>query len=260
MLLEILVVIAGPAIFIFGICQAPKGVWQMRKQQTKNDKIRLLVKDAQTDEIKKISAQLLNGKQDDGTYLLTKIPAAINYAIGRHDWYEEQRANIFKNTLTVGGIVLAALGLYSGLQTTPSDLAKLIILGVGLTILAAVVYIVHLYNVELDGDRPYRLISDIRFWYFRYTLHGLASRIGQKPDFEKIARNELDDRTKYFDAIMEISTLPNLIREDIEQLFILHVLQRYKHESVQKMRWAFSWLIICFLAESILYYALVNFL
>jgi hypothetical protein len=250
--------LAGPVLFSMGLLFLPNGIWRMGQRLAKNDAIQKLVKDTQADEISKISSQLLAGKKDDGSYLAAKIPAAINYAIGRHDWYEEQRSNIFKNTLTVGGMVLAAMGLYSGLETSPSDLAKLIILSAGLTILIGVGIIVHLYNVELDADRPYRLVSDVRHWFFRYALPGKASRTGSGLNLDNLASRELVERTKYVDALIENSSLANSLREDLEQLFILHVLQRYKHESLQKMRWTFSWLMLCLFVEAVWYYGLVQ--
>ena len=107
------------------------------------------------------------------------------------------------------------------------------------------------YNAELDGDRPYRLVSDIRFWYFRYNIPTHSESVSGGSVLNS-AGSVLRERANFIDRISKNFTLKNSIREDLEQIFILQVLQRYKSESLTRMRWSLVYLICCFTIQVLL--------
>jgi hypothetical protein len=117
-----------------------------------------------------------------------------------------------------------------------------VIISTAAVLIIALFRIVSLYDAELDQDRPYRMVSDVRYWFFRYSLPDRGRRAGEA-DAATLATEVVKEREKYFDRVLANSSLPISIREDLEQLFILHVLQRYKQQSLQAMRWVLSSLV-----------------
>jgi len=232
-----------PILFIGGLIFAPSGIWKMGRRLSDNDNIKTSVERTQKEELSIIEQNITNNVTDDGSYQLSKIGSAIDYAIGRHDWYENQRSVIFRYLLTVSGLVFTGIGIYAKVYNTLTHFEIFAILSIGITVVIAVFVALHFYNSELDQDRPYRLVSDICHWYFRYPLPKRAAHVGERLDIENIANEVLAERDSYMKRVMKFTSLSKSIREDLEQLFILHVLQRYKHESLSKMRWLFSYFI-----------------
>lgn len=244
--LDFVATLSVPILFAFALILAPTGIWKMGSRLKKSDQIKNDVDDFQENELSKITEIFLSGfdkeelKKSEPSYQLQKIQAAINYTIVRHDWYESQRSGLITKLLTLVGLGFTVLSLYVGQHKTGlNSEAILIILSTGLTLMIALLFGIHLYNSELDQDRPYRLVSDIRHWYFRYSLPDKAKRYEERMDYHKMAKNVLAERENYLDRILEISELKKSVREDFEQLFILHVLNRYKSESLNKIRWLF---------------------
>lgn len=236
-----------PILFCVALIFAPSGVWKMGSRLKRDDRIRNQMKEFQENELRKINDDFLTNfdktelNKATITYQLQKIHASINYAIARHDWYEAQRSGLITKLLTLIGLSFTVLGLYIGQQQSSlGGTAFLIISSTGFTLMISLLYGIHLYNSELDQDRPYRLVSDVRFWYFRYNFPDKINRYGERIDYLSIAKEVLDEREDYLDRILDLSELNNSVREDLEQLFILHVLNRYKSESLNKIRWLFS--------------------
>ncbi len=237
---------AIPVLFVLALLLAPNGVWKMGAKLKSNDTIRQSMEAAQQVETAKIVDKLVNGiesaerEKTFASYQFQKVQSAISYTINRHDWYETQRSGLITKHLTLSGLVFTAIGLYVGQQkaSLPAD-AKIIIISLGLLILISLLYVIHLYNSELDQDRPYRLVSDIRFWYYRYSLPDKVKSYRERLDFPNLAKDVLKERKRFFDRAIDESSLETTLREDFEQLFILHVLVKHKSESLQKIRWVF---------------------
>jgi hypothetical protein len=169
---------------------------------------------------------------EQADYVRQKIFAAIDYAIKRHDWLEEQRTRILGLSVTAATIIVAAIAIF--VKTGPIDIMQGLSLGALLAIaVLSLCRMVLLYNAELDAHRPYRIISDIRFWYFKYLIPSPPAR---HDDPIELAKSMLQDRQKYVKSLRENLELSKSIREDVEQIFILQVLQRYKSESLTRMR------------------------
>lgn len=185
-----------------------------------------------------------------------KIFSAIDYAIKRHDWYEDQRSRMLQVTLALTTAVLATVALIARSDTSLAYSQKLVLFFLGVLTLVSVIRQVLLYNAEFDADRPYRLISDIRFWYWRNNLPNLAL-VADASKEKELAKEVAGERQRFIDRASENVSWKASVREDLEQLFILHCLQRYRAESLGKMRWALTYFTIT-VAAHLLFFILVT--
>ena len=199
-----------------------------------------------------LKAGLKTTSDEPGTdFLTTKVLASIDYAIKRHDWYEDQRFRIFQVAVAMTTTLLSILAVVSSAGATLSPSWLLILRGLGLSAAICLVTMIYLYNSDLDADRPHRYISDVRFWYFRYNLpsHG-AVGVPLAPD--AAASHVAAERDRFMERVADgFAWLPSL-REDLEQLFILHTLQRAKSESLVQMRWVLSYFLIAAVLHGLL--------
>jgi uncharacterized membrane protein len=223
---------------------APKGFWSFGEKAGRDDRILKAAEEARNIEIEQILKTKLFKPSNFPAYQSNKLNTAIQYAISRHDWYEEQRTKIVNNTLSTATVVGAAIAAFGHDFSKLSLSQKSTVLNIALTTAIAIFVVVLKYQSQLDRDRPYRLVSDIRYWFFRYSLPGPATEIEGRIDYFHIATEQLNERKKYFDRLLENFELEKSIREDMEQLYILHVLQRYKSDSLQEMRWIYTYFVL----------------
>ena len=170
--------------------------------------------------------------------LSSRLKEMILYAVGRHDWYDEQRLRF----LTVGLALLAAFAALATILTSLSDnlLVLTSVLG-GVGILCGFftgIALLYLYNSGIGRKHPYRYIADIRSWYFIYGLRGkLPTAIsGRDPIARKQKQQILDAYKNYIKRWYDWANEPNcFFKEDLQQVFILHVLQRYKYQNMKRM-------------------------
>jgi hypothetical protein len=180
-----------------------------------------------------------------------KLSHAIDYAIGRHDWYEDQRSRMFQTILAVLTFTLAAAGV--SLKESTSTWVSYSAIGFFIISIIALVRGAFLYNKELDADRPYRRISNIRTWYFRYNLPKHSSDLEKGSDVLANAQAVADERKRFAARIVDNFDAVKSTREDMEQLFILHVLQRYKSESLARLRWLVVYTMAALFIQFFLY-------
>jgi hypothetical protein len=237
---------------IIALSLGPNGYWKVGEKRQKDPKILELAETRRKAEIELLKGQSAfdAGTQEKETagYLTKKVFAALDYAIKRHDWFEDQRSRIFQVSLTILSIVLGVLAIgakASDSLTAPYPFILLVFAG-GTTIL--LIRMLWLYSSELNADRPYRLVSDVAFWYFRYNLPGESHGRSFHADAQAAASAVLKEREIFFRRIVANFPIIESMREDIEQLFILHVLQRYKSESLKQLQWVLN----CFLIFSAL--------
>jgi hypothetical protein len=193
-------------------------------------------------------------KESSSAHFLKKLSSAIDYAIKRHDWYEEQRAKMFQASVAILTIVLTALTIMSRVGSLSAQPTAWLVAGLSAGCLLSMLRVAYLYNVELDADRPYRLISDIRFWYFRYNLPGQVAG-GEVVDNKQavaLAQSVADQRKQFVERALSNAELVSSVREDLEQLFILQVLQHHKSESLKKLRHVLSFLLTFATVEAVL--------
>lgn len=249
--------VAIPLAYFAALLFLPRGYWATLQKLKEDDDARKRIETAaaaRQDAEKTVFRDFLSAHPklaDDPTWLREKVYRAIDYAIRRHDWYEDQRARMFQVLLAVLTISVSFVGLV--LTNTKSSLLDswglLAILSVVFVALARAIF---LYNHALDADRPYRLVSDIRFWFFRYNLPEHSEQLTRKPDVVRIATRVLDERDRFLTRIKDNLDPANSLREDFEQIFILHVLQRYKHESLQRLSWLLAYSLVALLVLVVL--------
>jgi hypothetical protein len=194
--------------------------------------------------------------EDTFAYLREKLFRAIDYAIRRHDWYEEQRARVFQQVMTsalwilTASVTIVGIGIRADAGTVGKRFASLeLLLGLSVLVIIALVSLLRavvLYNSELDANRPYRLISDIRFWFFRYNMPAHLAAASTKDDIHAQGEAVISERERFFSRIKANLNLEPSLREDFEQLFILQVLQRYKSDSLRYLRYLLSYLSVFF--------------
>jgi len=226
----------------------PKGMWPTRSKLLRDPESNAAI-DKLKSEIKDSELRVLNSRvakpaaePDQFSRIQDKLFRAIDYAIRRHDWYEDQRFRIFQTVVGVATLALTFSGFFlKDLQ--PKVHYYLPFAGLFLLIFIALVAALFQYNKELDADRPYRLISDIRFWFFRYNL-AQHSSVFSGPNIKARANAVAEMRRRFFDRIGEVLESYAGMREDFEQLFILQVLQLYKNESLKRLRWLLGYTLI----------------
>jgi hypothetical protein len=221
----------------------------------KSNKINELVEKSQISEISLLDPLInsLNGIScgDRLKYIGDRISKGIDYAIRRHDWYEDQRSRIFQGIVAISSAMFVVCGW---IAKTSSDLHSQHLIGFLSIALIALVRAIYYYNQELDASRPYRMVSDIRLWYFKYNVLEKSLEKPNSPSHDELAANVLDQRLNFFKRLAGNLDVPQSMREDLEQIFILQLLQKYKSESLTKMRWTLSYLIVAFGAQVAIWY------
>lgn len=179
----------------------------------------------------------------------------INYAIGRFDYYSEQKNKFLNIGLSFIGVSATFLGiLLSNSSSIPCflktcgyiDSVVLFITGVAMLLF---------YNSYMTPNYPYRKIMDIHSWYFKYKF---SDKLDYELSNKKIkADRQIFEVTKnYMSSVYNWTnksrTKNYFIKEDIEQVAILQLLQKYSRDCVNKMKWAMNWGIAVFTAVPIL--------
>ena len=255
-LLEAALVIA----FVMALAKRPRGRWEFAtRRQTEAstlsaDRLKGRLKELrvaqQASELAKVESALsallatAPTARDAFDYFTRKLFVAIDYAIKRHDWYEEQRSRLFQTSLTLmtGILTIVALVVRSG--GSPDIQARVCLWILGTITIVAALRTVLLYDKELDRDQPHRLISDIRFWYSRYNVPLASATSARSDQDEGAAEHVATERTRFVDRLLGNAALPDSVREDMEQLFVLHTLARSKSDSLSAMRWTLSYFVI----------------
>jgi hypothetical protein len=241
------------ATFIACLFCLPKGFWRTHSKVSKDPALKAALNEIMNklkdEEFAALRARLKPAQSSDrfGDFS-DKVFRAIEYAKSRHDWYEDQRSRIFQIILGMSALAFTIAGFF--LKNLP-HFAPLFwsIGGLFLIILIALIAAVFHYNKELDSDRPYRSISDIIFWFFRYNLPMHSSAGQESQDILSRAQAVAEERRRFFQRTAESFDPHAAIRENLEQLFILQLLQRYKHESLRALRWLLSYSLLALLFQ-----------
>jgi hypothetical protein len=201
-----------------------------------------------------------NASFHDADKIRDRLYRMIQYSIGRQDWYDNQQHRM----LNIGiAFVAASFALGTFILAISSDVSLLTAILGGLTALCTLgtgASLIFYYNRGLARDHPYRKIVDIRSWYFIYNFpSGLKDEIGQGYEEAKKHVEETIDAYKVFlERWLEYCPDPNkFIEEDLEQVFILQILQRYRYQAVKtmsRMLYYGIWAIVVFGIASIISY------
>lgn len=174
----------------------------------------------------------------DAPELSERLYKMINYAAGRVDYYENARQRYLTIGLAffAGGIAFGTLlsRVQEYVPRLPLALAVISMLFVVLTGLILVLF----YNATTEPEYTYRLIADIRSWYFRY--HFPENRrlvVSRRKERARTQAQEMTGALDYFlNRWLEFADeKKRFVAEDLEQVFILFLVQRYKSQIVTRM-------------------------
>ena len=162
----------------------------------------------------------------------------ILYTIGRHDWYDVHQHRLLNigiafiaASLALSTFMLAIVSKISLVTQILGSVTVFCIFGTGLIL---VIY----YNRRLARDHPYRKIVDIRSWYFIYNFpSGLKDALSKEFDeAKKQIKETIDAYEVFLRRWLEFSSdQDKFIEEDLEQVFILQLLQSYRYQAVKFM-------------------------
>jgi len=162
----------------------------------------------------------------------------IDYAIKRHDWYEDQR----NKTLA---LAIALLGLssflVSGLLSSgASDLLYFRIYG-GLTIGSIILTsltVIFEYAKGAQEKYTHRSLADIRSWFFAYAINDSVIR-SSVYDCNKNKENERRLINAWETFVQEWGNRQgnqqSIAIEDLQQVFILYLFQGIRRNSLRRM-------------------------
>lgn len=170
--------------------------------------------------------------------LQDRLYRLIDYAIHRYDWYDE----LCHRFLNIGiGLATATAGVAAVLVqfAIPASLLAIIFLWSSLASLFFTgLALIWIYNRGLARNYPYRKIADITSWYFIYNFpQRMKIRLSRRT---KVAFVQVQLIADALEAFLErwketVSDDRGFIKEDLEQVFILQLLQRYKNQHVRSM-------------------------
>lgn len=197
--------------------------------------------------LKEDIVQLEQMEESEKLKLSDRLYRMIEYSIGRHDWYDEQRNKLLQLGIAILGaaavISTAVLSFGEKLSLFSEILLGLFVLGLFATGLLLIIN----YSSTIGQNHPYRELVDIRSWYFKYSFpSGLKESISSKEEIAKIEINEVVDAFKnYLTRWIEYATKKNeFLKEDLEQVFILQLLQRYRFQQLKRMSNILKWGLI----------------
>jgi len=190
----------------------------------------------------------LSGKETKD--LQKRLYKMINYVIDRHDWYSDQR-NLF---MQIGIGLLAASStvavVFAQFAKSFNSITLFITWAAILSIFSTGMVLLYLFNRGVERNHPYRKIVEIKSWYFKYNFpSGLKDYLSSNKCFAKNQIKEIvNGKIDFLEKWLKLAKTPNgLIKEDLEQVFILQILLRYRSQQLKTMsRSLFIGLILAF--------------
>lgn len=201
-------------------------------------------------EIKSKAVDAARFNKDELKSLQDRLYRMITYTVGRHDWYATERDRF----LQIGiGLLAASAGIgavFAQLAEHLTLITNVLVLSTIVSLFATGIGLLYIYNQGVERDHPYRKVADIKSWYFKYNLpSGLEDEISDDPKLARIQVGEIVDNIDNF--VQRWTSLVKekhgFIKEDLEQVFILQLLQRYRAQQLKRMsRSLFYGLILTF--------------
>jgi hypothetical protein len=185
--------------------------------------------------LKKKVEELPSSSRKDHQDRLYKM---IDYAIQRHDWYEDQRHRFLQLGLALLAFTTAAGTIVVANRDFLVCGALLgAVLGIA-SMLVTGVLLIWTYARGMSRQYPHRQFADIRSWYYRYNFAGKKfayldrDTVKGGVQVEEVARNFESFVSRWVDFACEDG---RFLVEDLEQVFILQLLQGYRSASVVSM-------------------------
>ena len=177
------------------------------------------------------------GEPSRASYRLERM---IGYAIDRFDWYEDQRHRYLQIGLSLIGFAAAYSVLVWRINSILTDPTSVLSAIGAVVLISCGLLLVHEYAKLTSPDYTYRAIADIRSWYFKYTLpENLPMVLSKKHDLKVTQVRAVGKALiEAVDSWAKLNASGDwaFVAEDIEQVFILHFLQKTRRDALSKMR------------------------
>jgi hypothetical protein len=162
----------------------------------------------------------------------------IDYGIRRVDYYEDQRHRFLQLGLGIMATGAGLLAVLARLNITFRAIEDISLWLFALSPLLTGIVLVYLFNRSIGFSYPYRKIVDIRSWYFTYNFpKGMDDNLNKNQRKAQKQVNDVVDALKTFlDRWISLHKQEKgFLKEDLEQVFILQLLQRYRRQQVELM-------------------------
>jgi len=173
-----------------------------------------------------------------------RLKRMINYAVSRHDYYESYRRNYLNISIGIIGFagILSTLVLNLIKNISINSLSFFIF---GIFYLFATGFIlIWYYARKTSPDYPYRLWADTKSYFHKYSLQKVEyidNMFENKNKKNSRAKNTADNFLKFSLAWLDLlHDEEKIILEDLEQVYILFLLQDYKRKFTKEMAKALS--------------------
>lgn len=176
---------------------------------------------------------------DNQCIVRERLYRVIEYAIDRHDWYENQRHRFLALSLGLLAVVATLSPVVASLATR---IPVILLFSTALALLWIAITgfrMILIYSDLIGPPYPYRTLADIRSWIFRYNFssHSSTPWLNDNESIATAQVAEIVTAFKHFKSRwLEFAQDPGLfIAEDFEQVFILQLLQKYRADNLKKM-------------------------
>jgi hypothetical protein len=173
----------------------------------------------------------------------------IDYAVKRYDDYSSQRHRFLVLGVSLIGASATLIGILLSNRFSIPGIAFWLE-GIGLLILGfSGAWMIHIYSIYITPEYPYRKIMDIHSWYFKYNF---SDSLDYKLSSDsQTANTQVKEVAEQYLGIVEswmekAHTKNYFLKEDIEQVVILQLLQKYGRDSLEKMKNAMLLGLVCF--------------
>jgi len=178
----------------------------------------------------------------------------IDYAVKRFDWYEEQRFKFLQIALAMITVTAGLSGFLANVRTSMTKTALVIsFVAIGVLLITGI-KLLFLYNALRGITYPYRKIADIRSWFFKYNFDKLPAALSQDATEASAQIAEVATAYENFTSRWaEYATTDRaFIEEDLQQVFILQLLQAYRRDNLESMHKVLEYGVVIFVGAAAL--------
>lgn len=177
--------------------------------------------------------------KSDQEFFQDRLYRMVDYAVGRHDWYEEQRGKLFQAALGMISFIAAAIAI----TTSFNDHSRVFVVTFYLGLISlgyAACRIIFLYTKVSEKNHPYRRAADIKSWYYRYAFESGSviddlDELFASEDKDRAVEDTRENFRSFLRKIDQKSIKDSAIHEDLQQVFILYLLQNYRQINLKEM-------------------------
>jgi hypothetical protein len=171
----------------------------------------------------------------------------IQYAIGRHDYWDAYRTRYLTIATALMAVAAAASGILANTKAWGFAVG---VLYVSFIVLAATGFLlVYRFKTDTSPDYPYRNEARVRSWIHLYTLGKNARLLDlTSQNARDLAANQYVNNLNTFTHNWAAMSEWEHMQEDLEQVLILYVLQAYKREFAKRMAFILEIGLLVFVA------------